>query len=211
MAQHPDLPSQGFPTSTIFTLGTENGIALIRVHTEADDLHLFVAFIRRNDFTIRLHWTNWEPGEEETVINHNGIDVPVDSEEPILSASIRHQRYYHRGPPFHFQPPTEEQSESSGRPPIYTTGPEILQPEPQSPRHPTLFTTNPDPPSEEPSPLNPAASTTRLYLGSEQHASTQTEEEEEHDHSDTTSQYTDAGLLHQEVLIAIAKAENVEP
>jgi len=33
MAQHPDLPSQGFPMSTIFTLGTDNGIVLLRVHT----------------------------------------------------------------------------------------------------------------------------------------------------------------------------------
>ena len=206
MAQHPDLPSQGFPTSTIFTLGTENGIALVRVHTEADDLHLFVAFIRCNDFTVRLHWTNWEPGEEETVIHHNGIDVPVDSEEPILSASIRQQQYYHRGPPFQFQPPTE--TESSGCPPIYTTGSETLQPEPQSPRQPTLFMTNPDPLSEEPSPLNPTASTTGLHPGSEQHAETEPEED---GHSDTTSQYTDAGLLHREVLITIAEAENTEP
>ena len=158
--------------STIFTPGTENGIALVRVHMEADDLHLFVAFIRCNDFTIRLHWTNWEPGQEETVINHNGIDVPVDSKELILSASIRHQCYYHCGPPFHFQPPTEAQSE------------------PESPGHLPLYTTNPDPPSEEPSPLNPATSTTGLYPGSKQHAGTQTEEEEEHNHSDTTSQYT---------------------
>ena len=207
MAQHPDLPNQGFPTSTIFTLGTENGVALVRVHMEADDLHLFVAFIRRNDFTVRLHWTNWEPGEEETVINHNGIDVPVDSEEPILSASIRQQRYYHCGPPFHFQPPTEP--ESSGRLPIYTTGSETLRPEePQPPRHPTLFAVNPDTPSEY---SLPAVSTAGLYPASEQHASNPTEEEEEHDHSDTTSQYTDAGLLQQEVLIAIAEAENSEP
>jgi len=205
MARHPDLPSQGFPTSTIFTLGTENGVALVRVHTEADNLHLFVAFIRRNDFTVRLHWTNWEPGEEETVINHNGIDVPVDSKEPILSASIRHQHYYHHGPPFHFQPPTE--TESSGRPPIYMMGSETLHPEPQSPRHPTLYTTNPDTPSE----LSlPAASTTGLPPRSEQHTE-ETEPEEEHDHSDTTSQYTDAGLLNREVLLAIAEAETTEP
>jgi hypothetical protein len=206
MAQHPNLPSEGFPTSTIFTLGTENGIALVRVHTEADDLHLFVAFIRRNDFTVRLHWTNWEPGEEETVINHNGIDVPVDSEEPILSASIRHQRYYHRGPPFHFQPPTE--TESSGRPPIYTTGSEELRPEPQSPRHPTLFAVNPDTPSETTGEYHsPAIDTTGLHSSNEQPPET---EEEEHDHSDTTSQYTEAGLLHREILIAIAEAENTE-
>ena len=186
MAQHPDLPNSGFPTSTIFTLGTENGIALIRVHTEANNLHLFVAFIRRNNFTVRLHWTNWEPGEEETVINHNGIDIPVDSEELILSTSIRHQCYYHRGPPFHFQPPTE--TESSGYLPIYTMGSETL---------------------EKHSSLNPTASTTGLYLASEQPAETETEEENKH--SDTTSQYTDAGLHHREVLIAIAEAENMEP
>jgi len=71
--------------------------------------------------------------------------------------------------------------------------------------------TNPDAPSEEPSPLNPAASTTRLYPGSEQHAETETEPEEENENSDTTSQYTDAGLLHWEVLLAIAEAENTEP
>ena len=178
MAQHPNLRSSGFPLSTIFTLGTENGIALVRVHTEADDLHLFIAFIRRNNFTVRLYWTNWEPGEEETIINHNGIDVPVDSKEPIISTSIRHQRYYHQGPPFHFQPPTETHSE------------------PQLPGHLPLYTTNPDAPLEEHSPLNPAASTTRLHPASEQNLRTETEEEEGHDHSDTTSQYTDAGLLH---------------
>jgi len=158
---------------------------------EADDLHLFVAFIRRNDFTIRLHWTNWEPGEEETVINHNGINVPVNSEEPILSASIRHQRYYHRGPPFHFEPPTETNSE------------------PQSPGHPPLYTSTSETPSREHSSLNPAASTTRLYPASEQPAETETEEE--NDNSDTTSQYTDARLLHQDVLLAIAEAEMTEP
>jgi len=193
MAQHPNLPNQGFPTSTIFTLGTDNGIILIRVHTEADDLHLFTTFVRRDDFTVRLHWTNWEPGQEETVINHNGIDVPVDSEEPIISASIRYQRYYHTGPPFHFQPPTETHTE------------------PESPGHPPLYTTNPDAPSEEPSPLNPTASTTGLYPGSEQHADTETEPEEMDEDSDTTSQYTDARLLHRDVLLAIAKAENTEP
>jgi len=193
MAQHPNLPNQGFPMSTIFTLGMDNGVILIRVHTEADNLHLFAAFIRRDDFTVRLHWTNWEPGQEETVINHNGIDVPVDSKELILSASIRHQRYYHTGPPFHFQPPTETHTE------------------PESPGHPPLYMTNPDAPSEEPSPLNPAASTTGLYPGSKQHAETETEPEEEDENSNTTSQYTEAGLLHQEVLLAIAKAENTEP
>ena len=189
MAQHLNLPNQGFPTSTIFTLGTDNGVVLLRVHTEANNLHLFAAFIRRDDFTVRLHWTNWEPEQEETVINHNGIDVPVDSEEPIISASIRHQRYYHTGPPFHSQPPTEP--ESSGHLPLYTT--------------------NPDAPSEEPSPLNPAASTTGLYPGSEQHAETETEPEEENENSDTTSQYTETGLLDREVLLAIAEAQNTEP
>jgi len=71
--------------------------------------------------------------------------------------------------------------------------------------------TNPDASSEEPSPLNPTASTTGLYPGSEQHAETETEPEEENEDSDTTSQYTDAGLLHREVLLAITKAENSEP
>ena len=193
MAQHPNLPNQGFPTSTIFTLGTDNGVILIRVHPEADNLHLFAAFIRRDDFTIRLHWTNWEPEEGETVINHNGIDVPVDSEEPIITASIRHQRYYHTRPPFHFQPPTETHTE------------------PESSGHPPLYTTNPDAPSEEPSPLNPAASTTGFYPRSEQPAETETEPEEEDENSDTTSQYTDAGLLHWDVLLAIAEAENTGP
>jgi len=56
----------------------------------------------------------------------------------------------------------------------------------------------------------PAASTTGLYPASKQHAETETEQEEE-DHSDTTSQYTDARPLHQEVLLAIAEAENMEP
>ena len=197
MAQHPNLPSAGFPTSTIFTLGTDNGIALIRVHTEEDNLHLFTAFIRQNDFTVRLHWTSWEPGEEETIIHHHRVDVPVDSEEPIISAAIRHQRYEYRGSQFDVQPPTETSTE------------------PQSPRHPPLYTTNPDTASEgttlgEHSPLNPAASTTGLYPASEQHPETEQEQEAD-DNSDTTSQYTEAGLLSNEVLLAIAEAESAGP
>ena len=67
--------------------------------------------------------------------------------------------------------------------------------------------TNPDTPSE----LSlPAASTTRLYPASKQPAEAEAEEEE-HNHSNTTSQYTDAGLLHQDVLLAIAEAETTEP
>jgi len=38
-----------------------------------------------------------------------------------------------------------------------------------------------------------------------------TEPEEENENSDTTSQYTDARLLHREVLLAITEAENTEP
>jgi len=59
--------------------------------------------------------------------------------------------------------------------------------------------------------LNPAASITRLYPASKQHAETETETEEEEDHSDTTSQYTDTGLLNWEVLLAIVEAETTEP
>jgi len=147
MAQHPDLPSSGFPISTIFTLGTENGITLICIHTEANNLYLFTAFIRRNDFTVWLHWTSWKPGEEETVIHHHGVDVPVDSKEPIISAAICHQHYQYNGSQFQFHPTTEPSTEPQlpGHPPIYTSASEGT----------TLG---------EHSPFNPAASTTRLYV-----------------------------------------------
>jgi len=46
-----------------------------------------------------------------------------------------------------------------------------------------------------------------LYPGSKQTPDTETEE----DNSDTTSQYTEAGLLTNEVLLAIAEAESIEP
>ena len=60
--------------------------------------------------------------------------------------------------------------------------------------------------------INPATSTTRLYPPSEHHAEPpDTETEEEKDHSNTTSQYTEAGLLNWEILLAIIEAEITEP
>ena len=179
--------------STLFTLSTENGIILIWMHTTGDDLHLFAAFVSRDNFDLRLHWTMWEPRQDETVIDHEGVTIPVDNEEPIIRAAIRRQRYYHGDPQYRFQPPTVPTSPE--QPPIYAPLPEGASPN---------------------SSVNPAASTTGLYPPSERHpelpeTETEPEEEDYFSGSDTTSQYTTTGLLNREVLLAIAEAETTEP
>jgi len=53
---HHELPSTGFATSTIFTLGTDDGVILIHMHTDNNQLHFFGTFVRRGHFDITYHW-----------------------------------------------------------------------------------------------------------------------------------------------------------
>src|SRR4029077_5450101 len=88
-----DMPSHGFSTSTIFTLGTEHGIILCRMHTEGDDLYFFGTFVQRGHFDINLHWTTWRPRDsgEAIDIDHEAISVPVDNTDPILRLPVDYQ------------------------------------------------------------------------------------------------------------------------
>ena len=109
-------------------------------------MYLFTAFIERNNFNLWLHWTTWEPRENETVIDHEGVTIPINNEEPIICSAIRCQCYFYRDPQYRFQPPTI----------------------PLSPRQLPVYM----PMTEEALPnssINPAASTTRLYPASEYH------------------------------------------
>ena len=96
------------------------------MHTLEDNLLLFAAFITRNNFDLQLHWTTWEPREDETVINHERVEIPVDNETPIIYSAIRCQRYFHADPQYQFQPPTKPQL--PGQLPIYVPAPEGASP-----------------------------------------------------------------------------------
>src|SRR4029077_6095556 len=88
-----DMPSQGFTTSTIFTLGTEHGVILCRMHTEGDNLFFFGTFVQRGHFDINMHWTTWRPRNsgEAIDIDHEAISVPVDNVDPILHLPVEYQ------------------------------------------------------------------------------------------------------------------------
>ena len=88
MDQHPNLHSDGFPTSTIFTLGTKHGVVLIHMHTTGDNLHFFGTFINQWQHDLNLHWTNFMPGEDTTDITHKSISVPVEDKHPIFRTQI---------------------------------------------------------------------------------------------------------------------------
>ena len=103
MSNHPNIPSSGFPTSTIYTLGTDTGVILIRTHTEGDDLHLFSTFIARNQFDVHFHWTSWHPQENATDITHEAIIVPLEG-HTVLNETIQHQPGN-----FHYVPSQQQQ------------------------------------------------------------------------------------------------------
>ena len=90
MPNHPNLPSGGFPTSTIYTLGTDRGVILIRTHTEGEELFMFAAFVEREQFDVNFHWTSWHPREGATDITHEALIVPLEGQH-VLSTSIQHQ------------------------------------------------------------------------------------------------------------------------
>jgi len=71
------LPSTGFATSTVFTLGTDNGIILICMYTDNNQLHFFGTFIQCGHFDIQFHWTTWRPRETLDAININHKAVVV--------------------------------------------------------------------------------------------------------------------------------------
>src|SRR3979490_2452092 len=144
---HHELPSSGFATSTIFTLGTDNGIILIRMHTNNDHLHFFGTFVQRGHFDIVYHWTTWKPREtlDAIDIDHEAIMVPADNEDPVLRINVNYERLpfaphppqYHPSPPTPFNDLPFESLSSSSRNETTAT--------PQEAEVIPLYITNPDP------------------------------------------------------------------
>jgi len=100
------LPSSGFATSTVFTLGTDNGIILIHMHTNNNQLYFFRTFIRHGHFDISYHWTTWRPREnfDAININHEAILVPINNEDPVLRTHINFERFPFAPHPPQYQP-----------------------------------------------------------------------------------------------------------
>jgi len=146
-AIHHELPNSGFATSTIFTLGTDDGIILIRMHTDNNYLYFFGTFIRRGHFDVTYHWTTWRPREtlDAIDIDHEAIMVPVDNEDPVLRTHINYKRLPFAPHPPRYQPrpatpfnntPLNATSESSSNETAIT---------PQEAENIPLHITNPDP------------------------------------------------------------------
>jgi len=141
-----ELPSTGFATSTIFTLGTDNGIILIHMHTDNNQLYFFGTFVQCGHFDIQFHWTTWRPREtlDAIDIDHEAVVVPVDNEEPILRIPVEYERspfaphppQYHPQNPAHHVIPSSTTSESSSNEMAITTTETENVP---------LHITNPDP------------------------------------------------------------------
>jgi len=143
-----ELPSTGFATSTVFTLGTDNGIILICMHTNNNQLHFFGTFIQHGHFDIQFHWTTWRPRETlDTIdIDHEAVVVPVDNEEPILRIPVEYERFpfaphppqYHPRNPTSYVIPASTTSKSSSNETASA---------PEEPEETPLHITNPDPPT----------------------------------------------------------------
>jgi len=106
LADFESQPSTGFATSTIFTLGTDDGIILIRMHTDDNQLHFFGTFVRQGHFDIGYHWTTWRPRENFDAINidHEAIVVPVNNEDPVLRTHVNFERFPFAPHPPRYQP-----------------------------------------------------------------------------------------------------------
>jgi len=179
-AIHHELPNTGFATSTIFTLGTDNGIILICMHTDNNHLHFFGTFIQRGHFDVTYHWTTWRPREtfDAIDIDHEAIMVPVDNEDPVLRIPVHYEQVPFTPHPPQYQPrpatpfniiPADDTSNGSSSGAIAT---------PQETEITPLHVTNPDPPSPT---------------------------EEIKDNQSKT--YTNTGLLPSEHLLHIAQEE----
>jgi len=179
---HHELPNSGFATSTIFTLGTDNGVILIRMHTDDNHLYFFGTFIRQGHFDVTYHWTTWRPRETfDTIdIDHKAIMVPVDNDDPVLRTHVNYERLPFIPHPPQYQPrpatpfnvviSASATSESSSNETAIT---------PTEAENPPLHVTNPDP-------LTPT---------------------EETGDDNQSEQYTDTGLLSPEHLLHIAQEE----
>jgi len=177
-----ELPSTGFATSTVFTLGTNNGVILIRMHTDNNQLHFFGTFIQRGHFDIQFHWTTWRPREtlDAINVNHEAIVVPVNNEDPVFRTHINFKRFPFAPHPPRYQPrpttpfniviPTSTTSRSSNNETAIT---------PKEAENIPLHITNPDPPT----PIK------------------ETEDDNQ------SEQYTDTGLLPSDHLLHLAQEE----
>jgi len=178
---HLELPNSGFATSTIFTLGTNNGIILICMHTDNNNLYFFGPFVQRGHFDITYHWTTWKPREtfDAIDIDHEAIMVPVNNKDPVLRLDVNYERlpFTHHPPRYQPRPPTPfnampfESLSSSSRNETTATS--------QEAENIPLHVTNPDPPT----PI------------------------EEVEDDNQSKQYTNAGLIPTDHLLHIAQEE----
>jgi len=144
-----ELPSTGFTTSTIFTLGTDNGIILIHIHTDNNYLYFFGTFVQRGHFDVQYHWTTWRPRETQDAIDidHEAIMVPVDNEDPVIRIPVEYERLPFAPYPLRYQPrpttpfniiPADDTSNGSSNETVAT---------PQETEIIPLHVTNPNPPN----------------------------------------------------------------
>ena len=172
-----ELPSTGFATSTVFTLGTNNGVILIHMHTNNNQLYFFGTFVQCRHFDVQFHWTTWQPRENLDAINidHEAVMVPVDNKEPILRIPVEYERFPFAPHPPQYYPrnttthaiPINGTSDSSSNKTTFTS---------QEPENTLLHVTNPNPP-------------------------TPTEDDNQ------SEQYIDTGLLDSDHLLHIAQEE----
>jgi hypothetical protein len=53
--------STNLPQAVILTLGTTDGVILVRLHTTDNNLHIFASFINQEVFDTQFLWTNIQP------------------------------------------------------------------------------------------------------------------------------------------------------
>ena len=86
--------STNLPRAVILTLGTTDGVILVRLHTTDNNLHIFASFINREVFDTQFLWTNIRPNRDtgDFDLNHQTVTIPADSNEAFfnIQQSISH-------------------------------------------------------------------------------------------------------------------------
>jgi hypothetical protein len=75
--------STNLPRAVILTLGTTDGVILVRLHTTNNNLHIFTSFINREAFDTQFLWTNIWPNQDTGDFNldHQTVTILADSNE----------------------------------------------------------------------------------------------------------------------------------
>jgi hypothetical protein len=86
------------PRAVILTLGTTDGVILVRLHTTNNNLHIFTSFINREVFDMQFLWTNIWPNRDtgDFDIDHQTVTIPANSNEAfgnIQQSTSHFQRY----------------------------------------------------------------------------------------------------------------------